>query len=317
MSFEQTAFNFDIKSGVEGWFNLQVLSAAGEVVRETGWFKNLITNQGLDRIGQAQDWLKFCQVGTGNTTPANTDTALVTYTAGVVATSAVRAAAGSPDYYAYTTNTYVYTLGAVVGNMAEVGIGWATSGSTLFSRALIVDGGGFPTTLPVLVTEQLQVIYQFRVYPPLTDSTGNVTISGTVYNYTIRAAMIGTYSNLTGGSDYGWGGFNTSGDFARRAATLLVYGATTGLAANTSRPTLVYAGTGGGITRTDAAYTTGTYYRDLTFFASSTDWNGSGNPQTIYIGWTLGAYQVEFSPTFAKTSLNSLTLVFRQSWTRR
>lgn len=64
----------------------------GKITKDTGFFPNLITNQGLDFIGNpvngnmsfgVPDFTPCCSVGTGNNTPAFTDTTLQAWLAGI------------------------------------------------------------------------------------------------------------------------------------------------------------------------------------------------------------------------------------------
>ena len=67
-------------------------------------------------------------------------------------------------------------------------------------RALILDGGGSPTTLTILSDETLDVTYTIRVYPPTTDVTGSITLDGVSYGYTIRPCNVST----SGTGSYYW-----------------------------------------------------------------------------------------------------------------
>ena len=55
------------------------------------------------------------------------------------------------------------------------------------------------TTITPLADEILDVVVEVRYYPPLTDTTGTVTLNGIDYDYIIRAASI---TNVAG-----WGEF--------------------------------------------------------------------------------------------------------------
>src|SRR5574340_1768735 len=76
---------FTLRGRVAGRLRVLVLDSAGNLKTDTGWFPNLITNTGLDTFGSAPANYpgsyyvgpNLCTVGTGNTTPAYTDTALV------------------------------------------------------------------------------------------------------------------------------------------------------------------------------------------------------------------------------------------------
>lgn len=296
-----------------GYFTLDAkkLDADGNVIssrRLAGPFPNIITDQGLDRMGNNFSWLGSCQVGAGNATPTATDTGLQTYVAGtntfVSSVTSVQIAV-SP-YYASRVNVYRFAAGVAAGNLSEIGIGWNTSGSVLYSRALILDSGGVPTTITVLIDEVLDATYEWRIYPPLVDVTGTVTISGSNYDYTIRAADINQYKTGVGS---GWGTpqpFGVSGE-----AAFFGQAAFSGsIGAITSQP----SGTTAGASVSNAAYTPGTLYRDLnhTYGLGVTFPIGA-----IRFGGGLNMYQIGFSPVIPKNGTNQLTITFRTTWSRR
>lgn len=176
--------------GLSGRYRMEVRKASTkQIVRETDWFDNLITNQGLNRIGSDAGIQTGISIGTGTTAPAFTDTALATfaaYTTTVPGGGSTSGNYGAPDYIGYRTFAYQFQPGQLNGNYTEVGIGWASN--VLFSRALIVDGLGAPTSISVLSDEYLTVYYELRMAPPAGDTTGSVTISGVgTMNYTRRA----------------------------------------------------------------------------------------------------------------------------------
>ena len=303
-----TAIKVGIKVGLKGDYKLRILRADRSVRYESDWIPNLITNLGMDRIGQQAGAVgNFCRIGTGTTTPAFTDTALVSQSAAtnnVIAQSLTNA--GSPNYETQATSTYEFALGAVVGNMAELGLGWsASSASTLFSRSRILDGGGSPTTITVLSSEILQVTYRLTAYPQLTDSTGTVDISGTTYNYTARWFSIATTLGIS---------LHNSGQYMGNPSQATAY---TGALGTT---------TSGGPSGTAASmsvgsmlsYVNGTFYRDYTITASISQGNLAGGIKSIAIivNGSFSRNQIEFSPNIPKTSTNVLTLTLRQAWAR-
>ena len=160
-------------------------------------FDNLILDAGLNRLGTG-GVANCCQVGTGTSAPAVTDTTLQAYLVGtstIQADSAQSYVAGPPAYVTMS-RTFRFGTGVAAGNLTEVGVGWATASGSLFSRARIVDGGGSPTTISVLSDETLDVVYTLRAYVPA-DATGSVTLAGTSYGYTMRWAGVGsTIPNL-------------------------------------------------------------------------------------------------------------------------
>lgn len=196
--------------------NVEVLRADGSVKFETGEFRNLILNTGLDRIvTQANpvytsiSCATHCRAGTGNAPPTPTDLNLTNQVASAGYTNPPPAGTWGVDLeggFCWSRHVYTFALGAINNqNIAELGIGWAASGNgTLFSRALILDANGTPTTITILSDEQLRVTWEFRKYWPTEDVTGELANSGNrggVYGYTIRASLIqnwgaGTYGNL-------------------------------------------------------------------------------------------------------------------------
>lgn len=153
------------------------------------WFDNLITNAGLDYLGSTDhDNLAMCRIGTGNTTPANADVSLDAQ----VGTGTTDVGLGGGNGYDGVGN-YLYRRvsrrfnpGTVNGvNLAEVGMA-ASNAVSLFSRSLIKDTGGSPTTITLAADEYLDVIYELRMYLPANDATTTATIDGVSTTVTIR-----------------------------------------------------------------------------------------------------------------------------------
>lgn len=311
--------------GHEGWFKFRIGKGDERGIQdvrvETDWMQNLITNQGLDRHGNGTDWLRYCQVGSGNTAPTFTDTTMATLVAAAQnvlgAGSSFRGVVTSPEYYAYYRMLYRFTTGQAAGNLQEVGIGWGTTGSTLYSRALIVDGAGNPITLTVLADEILEVFYEWRIYPPTVDKTGTINISGNDHDYILRAAEVDQLQSQYGA---GWGpwGADTGG---------IAWGANAGMRGNnqgngawqgaigpiTGSPT--GAASGGSPTIVNPAYVNNSLERK----GSHVYGIGTTNPiRSILYSWNIGAsYQVEFDPVIPKTNMNQFTIEFIHSWARR
>ena len=146
---------------LSGEWSFKVLDGATRnVVREHEAFKNLVLDIGLDRMGSGNTLFQFCRIGTGTAAATASDTDLQSQSASTsneISTSSANA--GAPNYESTTTTVFEFALGAVVGNMAEIGAGWLTSGANgLFSRARINDAGGSPTTITVLATDRKSVV---------------------------------------------------------------------------------------------------------------------------------------------------------------
>lgn len=284
--------------GLAGEFRVQVCRSDGSVRHDTGWFPNLITDIGLDRLGTNSDFLLWCRVGTGTATPVVGDTQLASQVASTsTPLSQSNTNAGSAPYYNESVRTYQFGVGVAAGNLAEVGIGWSTSGASLFSRARILDGFGNPTTITVLSTEFLNVSYRVRQFAPAADRTGSFPIGSGVYDYTARASTVTSWSALINPIDLQ----SSSAVAAYTGAIGAVTGAPTG-------------GLGSGIS-TFAAYSAGTYYRDVSTVWAPATGIGTHRSYTLNAGGR-GSYQFELSPTIVKTSLDQLTLTFRVGWQR-
>ena len=268
------------------------------------WFNNLILDQGLDKYASINTWMDYCHVGSGSTTPANSQTALVSlvaYTNTLAATDTTGAAASSP-YYAYIVRKYRFAAGVATGNLSEVGVGSSSSGN-LFSRALILDGVGSPTTITVLSDETLDVTYEFRCYVPETDTTGTITLDSVDYNWTARAARCATFS----GTAWSMPASHSSVSATRFALT----GA---IGAITSEP----SGTQQSVSTTAVgSYTNGTFQRDCTLTWGLAAGNDAAGIGAILFKIGIGCWQVGFDTNIPKTSSYELSLTFTMSWARK
>lgn len=306
--------------GLQGFYKLDAIKDDGRVRPLTGWFPNLITDRGIDIYGVDNIPVSICAVGTGNATPLVTDTSLQSLLASVSNNiSRSLTAQGSSPYYASIIHTHQFGFGAATGNLSEVGIGTGTT--SLFSRALILDGVGAPTTITVLSNEALSVTYELRQYVPLTDVTGTINIGGVDYNYTIRA------SNATNPDVWGWqwvpGNTASVGPSTIGAAVTAytgVIGTITGSPAGTSN---------GQGSATNGTYSNGTGYFDTGWNWAIGDANLGGGIRSVrwqcgyqsFIGSPAGprgrgAYQIDFGASIPKDNTKVFQLGIRHAWTR-
>lgn len=267
-------------------------------------FQNLITNNGLDSIWTCpggsfgiQYLARTCLVGTGNTAPAFTDTTLDVYLASASTEDATNSFVDdvSEPYWKFV-RVYRFNAGTATGNLAEVGTGWATN--DLLSRALILDGGGVPTTITVLADEYLDVTFEFRNYIDPASYTGTISISGTPYDIEWRPALIGTVVAVDKA-------INTTGAMQVAATQTLgtIYQQPSSLGSNQTVDSY-------------STYVSGDYFIDMTF-----EWGLSSGNLTGGIGSALfttgqSRFQISFDPKIPKTNTDILTLTFRVSWAR-
>jgi len=202
----------------------------------------------------------------------------------------------SAPYFGWRRKTWRFAQGAAAGNLSEVGVGWATSGS-LFSRALILDSGGTPTTITVLADEFLDVTYELRQYPVTTDNTGTFVLDGLTYDWVSRPANV-TSSFVP--------------NAAMNSASINYYNGAIG--AITGSP----SGTGSGLlTPTPQSYSTGSYSITFTLIASITQANLAGGITAARIIGSGFDYQFGFTPAIPKDNTKILSIDYTHSWARK
>jgi hypothetical protein len=288
------------KTRLAGMYKIEAIGLDGRKRVLADWFPNLITTNGGELIATTGGALSWCAVGSGNATPALGNTTLQTFVAGTSnIVSQTTTAQSSAPYYSTFTATYRFATGTAAGNLSEVGVGPNTSGTNLFSRALILDSVGSPTTITVLSTEVLDVTYQIRNYVPTADVTGSVTIASVSYAYTLRA------QNATN-SNWAYTGTNTLSSTPQS----VVYNGS--IAAVTGSPS---GATGGGPNGTYSSYSAGSRTAVANYAFAITDGNVAGGISAIsFIFNGMAYYQVGVSPSIPKDSTKTMTLSASTSW---
>lgn len=296
---------------MEGIFTLRAKSRLGTVRRERR-FKNLITNLGLDRFGAftAEFTYGRCHVGTGTATPQFTDTQLSSYHGtvqnGVGATS--RGVSDGPDYfYGYFRTVWTSAVGAL-GNviLTEIGVAGQQANGLLFSRALILDGSGNPTSFPLSSDEQLEVTYELRLYRPTADVEGSITVGSSSHDFIARPLQV---TSSTAWSPVATG-FNTTLGNSPNDQRAWSGGLAAITAANPGGTAL-----GSATSRQDGTYTNGDHYIESGVTYGPATANGS--IQSTNTKWGCCTFQTQFSPPIVKNNTQSLRLNYRLSWGRR
>jgi len=181
--------SMDANVGISGYWKLTTIKPDG-TKKVCGEFKNLILDAGLDALGKSRVH-EYCRVGTSNLAVNSSQNSLVSQIASTnTLQGSTNGAQSTAPYYGWRRITYRFNIGVAAGNLSEIGIGWSSTGSTLFSRALILDGLGNPTTITVASDEILDATYEMRIYPPTTDVTGTITLDGVSHTYIIRACEV-------------------------------------------------------------------------------------------------------------------------------
>ena len=294
-----------IKQKCEGFISL-VVGKTIDNPRYKTEFKNLIVDQGLNNAASTtiDNLVTKCGVGSSSDIPTTSDTALGQPVGGYtpVVTSTYNHSSGNPVWYTYGRFTYTFPVGAVTGDLRE--IGFFDSSDNMFSHALLKDGAGNPTTITVLADEQLFVTYEVRKYPVETDQTGTfvLAINGvdTSFTYTARPALI----NTTTPSNYWYGSHKLGVDTNIVAYESQTLGTVTGTPTGTA-----VAGSG-----TIDTYVAGSFKSTLNciFDPSVANFtNGIGSMMLC------NGFQVSFDPAIPKNSDRRLVLPLSIVYSRK
>lgn len=275
------------------------------------WFPNLITTNGANQLGTNNGFLGTCAVGSGNATPALTDTALQTL---VTSTTSINSSgqsnSGSAPWFSSYTVQFNFPVGTATGNLSEIGVG--LTATSLFSRALILDGGGSPTTITVLSSEALYATYQVNQYAPTSDVTGTVVIAGVTYSYTLRAANVSSTGQwaLQNGSCGPFMNGSLSPAIVSAGAISAVTGSITGVTAQSPSTSVANGSYSSGSFTNSGTVTWGLTTGNVGgVTAAQTNWGGNGA-----VTATRGSYQIGISPAIPKDASHILTLTFSLSW---
>jgi hypothetical protein len=287
---------------MSGRFKFTAIRPDGRERPLTGWVPNLILDTGLNLLGTTA-MLSRCHVGTSNTAANVAQTALLGWVAASNSQQEnVTYQQSTAPYFGTRVIRYRFNQGVATGNLNEVGVGSETTNTNMWSRAVIVDEFAVPTTITVLSDEVLDVTYELRLYPPLVDGSGTISISGTNYDVTWRAAAV---TNIQWSQ---WIGSSVS--FSPQGSNYTVY---SGLmnASITGTP----SGTSSSQTPVNVAYSNNSLQRDGTVSYGLNEGN-VGGIKSSYSHTTLGAFQFQFNNVIPKDNTKTLTLTHRISWSR-
>ena len=296
------------KIRMEGFYSFKVSNSKGESRDLSGIIaedhKNLILDVGLNALGTTSV-VSACKVGTGVTPVAVSQTDLATplATTSTLQSSSTGRNSTAP-YYTGGRRTFRFNQGAAAGNLTEVGVTYG-GGSSLFSRALIVDSGGNPTTLTILSDEWLDVTYELRIYQDLADKTFNITLLGVDHVVTVRPANVTTNPSY---SSYFFDHFISWYYYYSQCSH---YNGTIGTI--TGSPSGIGSSEGG---VSYGAYSQNSLQRSIIYGVGLNDANLSGGIQSTIINTDKCIWQVGYSPAIAKDSFKTLTMIYTLSWGR-
>lgn len=287
--------------------------------RNLASFENLILDSGLNRLGTNGATIDGACVGTGTTTPANSQTSLASLLRVTTTQQSRTELSGSTTapYYAECQMVYRFAAGTAAGNLSEVGLGWdANAGANtmggLWCRALIKDSEGNPTTITVLADEVLDIVYTLQLHPPASDITGTFNLSGVAYQYTLRPAYAATRSGQTCWTAAG----GLFGIKAYNSVSVSAY--TGGIGAATTGP----SGTAGyNIAIAKQTYVNASNQCVFNITADLNTANLAGGIRSMRFDLSGNCWQAEFSKvsdgsTIPKNNTNVLSFQFWVSWDR-
>lgn len=302
----------------EGWITVEKIHARTGDVTWRSTFKNLITDAGLIGLGATFTMynLTYLAVGTGNTAPATSQTALggeigrTNFDNGTARAEAM----GPGNAYWRQILTRLFTESQANGNIAELGMFNASAGGVMWMRQLIRDNLGNATVLTKTSSDQLRITYEIRQYWPTVDQVTTTNINGIDYTFTMRPC------NVESNAGWGPGGATVNGMLYSFGADLA------GNYCNAVDGSVLTARNGTGIpgTRVDtssytiAAYAAPNLYRDFTAI-----WE----PPLANFGTGIGGLvaclcrgvpqlQVSIAPRIPKLDTQRLTLQLRATWGR-
>ena len=297
-----------------------IVKRADDTVRlDTGFFPNVITNLGLDAIGNDNDLFNFCAVGGGNSKPLNTNTKLDNPLQVVSPIS-------SESKYDYdpVRDTEFYKCSGTVGyrfegldnkNISEVGLvgDYRSELHSAFTRTLIKNSAGEPTVITVLSGEILELQYRLWQVFDVKDKDQVVTamIDGVEVPFNVKIRLAGVGGNLGGSWSYAavvGAHLTFQGNNYHQFGT----GELGEITGQNSGLTNVYG-------LSWEAYQPSTYKRK---FYANTSITEAVHPIRSFLFFTgLGAYQVRFGTVdgdlpIDKTNQDILQLGFEMSWGR-
>lgn len=170
---------FKPKVSVRGFFRLVLRNAQLEVITDTGWFPNLVTNYGLQAImgGNAGIWNYF-HIGESATAPAVTDTTLGTWMAsgsGSLSNGSVQTASAANSWTCAYQEAKRITGGA--GTIREIGISNLSYNGNMIIRTLVA------IPLAKAIDQVVDVYHRMECQYDVGVNTGVVNIAGDDYNY--------------------------------------------------------------------------------------------------------------------------------------
>ncbi|MBV2128157.1 hypothetical protein [Arsukibacterium indicum] len=304
--------NINFKCGVSGYYEIGVRrNAASNPDAEIEWsgkHHNLILDNFFTRwLSGNTRFSAYMYVGTGATATANEQTALVSPIGGPSnLASAVQnnTIFDGTDYISSTTFTSQWNLGAVVGNLNEIGVRlsniYSVDATNLDSRALTVNPVGEQTSIPVLVTDQLVAKYTLKYRIPIAVEAGATVFNSVPTNYTLETLNV----------------FSTQSWGTTAVLNSQPFGISTGPRISNTQEVInnveFTAGAVGVQSITNIGYSIASGKIRATYSVDADDWNNVGPIKYLVILGVSGQARqgIHFDPPLAKDNTKTLVLNF-------
>lgn len=196
--------NIQTGGKVSGVYGIKVLRNAGtdkEHLEDFGESPNMLLDGFFERFASGElgtNWYCFVGTGTGIVESQQSSLESAIGQADNMILGAHVCSKELDDYVLTQSATGEWGIGAIVGNISEVGIEFGGNNpSTLDSRALITDAQGSPTTITVTSEDKLIVKYTLRYIIPTQQHVSTVDFSGVSTTCTLEALnTLNNYWNI-------------------------------------------------------------------------------------------------------------------------
>jgi hypothetical protein len=307
-----------VTTGISGEYRLQLRDINGRLLRDTGWFDNGITNNGMNTITSGTFPFSFFSLGSDGSVfnPASSTLGSFLGFSSTAQGGDVIVYAGAPNYETSKTRTKRFAAGVATGTVREVGVGSATNGSALFSRAVV-------TPEIVKASDQiLDVSYRLTYWPPLDDVLGTTVIEvdgvNETFNTITRALNVDSTGSFIMSNQIG---------FTNNGVAMTAYDGNLNADLEAAAPQGNFAGISSNSNVGNRPYVADSHYRDISVPCPLNGWILGAGIRSIQCGTTAGYIQTQFNcdgnntlpldATIPKTGDHELEIRWRVAWAVR
>lgn len=187
---------FESHSKFKGEIRCLLRDEMGNVIQDTGWIPNIITNYGvwtMTYVFSYQGPYGICLLGSSNQAPAVTDTSLIAlldYQDSNLSGS--WANNGAPNWDYYSIKGFRFNAGTATGTIREMGLSYYSDNTRLTIRTLVTP------EIVKGIDQVLDVYHRLTCYPDITTKTGTIVVSGITYDFEQRPAEMDQAFNAHG-----------------------------------------------------------------------------------------------------------------------